>query len=172
MITFNYLINDFIDNAQLQSMYRAGTMYNSGQEGVLLDPSISAEDDGLLKKYLKVGVTLIAQVISGYTKDLRNSKGDILSMVGEPMEFDITYETVENSIVFRVNMPETFNLAVIKALDEAIKDTMENYILYRTGRSKGTEFESFQQDWETALGRVRAYINRRTETIRRSYSFI
>jgi hypothetical protein len=172
MIIFSYKISDFIANTQILSIYRASSAYNAGNEGVVYDTAISPEDESFMTKYLKAGASLVSQVISGYTKDLINKEGDTVLMVGQPFEFDVIYEMIEHSIVFRVNMPETFNQSVMPALDEAIKDALENYTLYRTAKLRAVEFASYQEDWETALGQVRTFIHRRTEGTRRSYKFI
>lgn len=172
MIIFNYKIEDFLNNAQVLSLYRSNSLLEKGSEHIVDDTAVSDEDETLLKKYLKAGASFIAQVISGYTKDLINSAGDTVPMEGEPFKFDVTYETVEHSIVFRLNMPETFNLSVLSTMDEAIKDTLENYVLWRVNEIKGTESASWKDSYETALGQVRNYINRRTQGTRRNYNLI
>lgn len=172
MIIFSYKISDFIGNAQVLSMYRASTAFNSGKDGIVDDTSLSGEDESLLKKYLKTGASFVAQAFSGYNKDLINKLRETVLMVGEPFEFDVTFETVENSIIFRVNMPETFNENGIPALDESIKDALENYMIFRTAKLRAIEYMSYQEDYESALGRVRTLIHRRTEGIRRSCNFI
>ena len=129
-------------------------------------------DDERLKKYLKTGCALLADTFSGYTKNLINSAGDVVLMEGEPFEFDVTYDTVENCFVFRMNMPETFNLTILTSLDEAVIDALENYVLYRISRMKTTESETYFEDWEAARSLIRGYIGRRTEGVKRNYNFI
>jgi hypothetical protein len=172
MIIFNYKISDFIDNAQVLSLYRVNTLLESKSENVVDDTAVSDEDESLSSKYLKAACVQIAQIISGYTKDLLQPDGTTILMEGSPFEFDVTYETVEHSIVFRINMSLNFNKAIITAMDEAIKDALESFVLYRTARTKGIEFISYQEDWENSIGQVRNYINRRTTGTRRNYNLI
>lgn len=172
MIIFNYKITDFTNNAKVLSIYRASSSFDSGKENTVGDIVLKESDESFLKKYLKIGVMNIAQVVSGYTKDLTNSLGVLVEMVGEPVEFNVAYESVADSIVFRLNMPETFNLSILSPMDESIKDCLENYMLYRTSKLKGLDYLSYQEDYEQALGQIRTYINRRTKGTVRNYNLI
>ena len=170
MIIFSYKISDIIDNAQVLSLYRSNSMLEKGSENTLDDTAVSDEDESLLKKYLKSGCSLIADILSGYTKDLINSDGNKVLMVGEPFEFDVTHETVAHSFVFRVNMPETFSESVVQLIDDAIKDALENYVLYRVAKLKMIEAETYFSDWENSRSQIRGYINRRTKSTVRNYN--
>jgi len=172
MIIFNYKISDFVNNAQILSLYRVNTLLDRGSENIVDDTAISDEDESISQKYLKAGCAIIAQAISGYTKDLLQSDGSIILMEGEPFEFDATYNTIQHSIVFRVNMPLNFNEAIIQSMDEAIKDALENYTIYRLAKIKGIDYMSYQEDWENSLGQIRTYINRRTTGTKRNYNLI
>lgn len=172
MIIFSYKISDFVNNAQVLSMYKASSSFNFGKEESSDDTSLKAEDVSFLTKYLKSGVMVLANIISGYTKDLTNSKREVVIMDGEPVEFDVVYGNEPNSIVFRLNMPETFNEAILGPMDEAIKDALESYVLYRTAKLRAVEYLSYQEDYEQALGQVRNYINRRIKGVRRNYNLI
>lgn len=169
MIVYNYLIADILNNAQVLSLYRANSLLNQGNDSIVDDTAVGSEDESLLKKYLKAGSALVANVLSGYTKDLLNSEGDTVLMEGVPFEFDVTYSEVDHQIVFRINMPETWPADAMLLADEAIKDALENYILYRANKFKMIDYRTYQEDHETALGNLRTYIHRRTETITRSY---
>lgn len=170
MIIFSDKISDIIGNAQVLSLYRSNSMLEKGSENVVDDSAISDEDESLLKKYLKSGCSLIANALSGYTKDLINSDGDTVLMEGEPFEFDITYSTVEHSFVFRVNMPETFRASVVDLIDDSIKDALENYVLYRVAKLKLIEGDTYFSDWESSLSQIRGYLNQRTKSTVRNYN--
>lgn len=165
MIVYNYKISDLLNNSQVLSLYRAGSQLEKNSEFFADDSTVSDEDESLLKKYLRSGCALIASALSGYTKDLYDVDGVTLL---EAYEFDITYETVENSIVFRVNMPSTFRSNAMLLIDDSIKDGLENYVLYRVAKLKQIESETYFSDWETQLGNVRSYLTRRTDVVKRS----
>lgn len=165
MITFTYSISDFISNIQVLSLYRGNSSLDKGPESILDDTAISSEDDALLKKYLKYGASLIAHTLSGYAKDLINSSGETVLMEGEPFEVSST------QVIFRINMPETFQVNVINQIDEAIKDALENYVLYRVAKQKLIEGETYFNDWEQSRGQIRSYLVARTKPTRRTYRF-
>jgi len=172
MIILSYKISDILDQSKITSLYRANMAVSSETPDALDSLGLHERDDERLKKYLKTGCALLADTFSGYTKNLINSAGDVVLMEGEPFEFDVTYDTVENCFVFRMNMPETFNLTILTSLNEAVIDALENYVLYRISRMKTTESETYFEDWEAARSLIRGYIGRRTEGVKRNYNFI
>lgn len=172
MIIFNYKISDFINSTEILSVYRANSLVDQSNAPEPNDSAISKDDEALIKKYLSIGASTIAQALSGYNKDLLDSLGNTLVMVGEPYEFNVVFEEVVGSIVYRINVPENFNLSVLEAFDNAIKDCLENYVLYRVCKNKAIEFKSYQEDYENALGQIRMYVNRRNGTIKRRYNLI
>ena len=166
MIIFNYQISDFINNVQILSQLRSNSRLAKGDENELDDTSITDDEEALVKKYLRAGCAEIADILSGYTNDLLDTD-EVTEL--EAFEFDVTYLTVENSIVFRVNMPTTFRTSAMKLIDEAIKDALENYLLYRVARHKTIEEKTYTEDCEKAKDQIRSYLTRRTGTIKRVY---
>ena len=170
MIIYNYKIADILNNSQIISLYRSNSLLEKGSENTLDDTAVSDEDESLLKKYLRTASALIADVMAGYNKDLINSAGDTVLFEGEPFEFDVTYDSVEHSIVFRSLMPETWPTTTLILIDDAIKDALENYVLYRVAKLKLIEGETYFSDWESALSQIKNYLTRRTEPIKRNYN--
>lgn len=169
LTTFNYKISDILGNAETFTLHRATSNLEKGNENTVDDIALSEEDEPTLKKYLRIVASEVADIISGYTQELIDEDG-VTELL--PYEFDVTYDSVEHSIVLRVNMPDTFNTAIIKPMDEAIIDAFENYVIYRVNKLKGIEFESYKQDYENSLGKIRAYINRRILGQKRNYLLI
>ena len=165
MIVFNYKISDLINNAQILSLIRTNSMLDKGTESVVDDFSINGEDEALVKKYLKTGAALIANVLSGYARNLLDVDG-VTEL--EAFEFDITYDSVEHSFVFRVNMPVTWPASAMILTDDAIKDGLENYVLYRIAKHKMIEGESYYLSFDDAAKMIRSYISRRTSTVIRA----
>jgi len=159
MVTFTYQITNILSNTQILSVY-AGV---SGQD-TFADDTVSKADESLLNKYLKTAASFVAQLLSGYNKDLVNKSGEKLLMEGEPFEYD-----TEGEIIFRINMPETFNQSVIPTLDLSIKEALEDYVLYRVSKLRHKDYESSQEDYENALSQIRNYIGRRTKPVVRDY---
>lgn len=140
-------------------------MLEKGNESVVDDFSINDEDEALVKKYLKTGAALVAHVLSGYARNLLDVDGETEL---EAFEFDVTYDEVEHSFVFRVNMPDTWPTSAMILIDEAIKDALENYVLYRLAKHKMIEGESYYTSYDDAVKMIRSHISKRTETITRS----
>lgn len=168
ILTMSYAIADLINNSKVFSVFRADILQSQGKvENVVDDTVLSDEDESICKKFLKVGASEIQNIISGYSKNLLDTDG-VTEL--SPFEFDVTFDTVPNSIVFRSNVPETFDTSVMIPMDESFKDAMENYILYRVNKIKGNEFESYKSDYEFALDNIRKYIHRRTKSVIRNYN--
>ena len=168
ILTMSYAISDILNNSKVFSVFRADVLHSQGKaENVVDDTVLSDEDESICKKYLKIGATEVANVISGYAKNLLDTDG-VTEL--EPFEFDVTYNAIPNSIVFRANLPETFQTAILALMDESFKDALENYILYRVNKLKGIEFQSYQADYETALSNIRKYVHRRTQSTIRNYN--
>ncbi len=164
MIIFNYTINEILDQSKIISLYRANTSLNAGIENALEELGIHEKDNDLLEKYLKTGCGLIADALSGYARNLLDEDG---TTELEAFEFDATYEDVTNSIVYRVNMPDAWPTSAMHLIDDAIKDSLENYVIYRINKQKGIDASSNFDDWETALGKIRSLLCRRTEPVLR-----
>jgi len=165
MIVFSYKISDFFTNAQVLSLIRTNSMLEKGNENTVDDFSINDEDEALVKKYLKTGCALIANVLSGYARNLLDVDG-VTEL--EAFEFDVTYSTVEGSFVFRVNMPDTWPTSGMILIDDAIKDALENYVLYRLAKHKMIEGESYYSSFDDSVKNIRSYLSRRTSTVTRS----
>ena len=165
MITFSYKISDLTNNAQILSLIRANSMLEKGSENTVDDFSISDEDEALVKKYLKTGAALIAHVLSGYARNLLDTDG-VTEL--EAFEFDVTFDSVEHSFIFRVNMPETWPTSAMVLIDDAIKDGLENYVLYRISKHKMIEGETYYLSFDDAVKSIRSYISRRTTTVIRA----
>lgn len=165
MITFNYKISNLINNVQVLSLLRVNTMLDKGPESVVDDFSINDEDESLVTKYLKTGCSLIANVLSGYARNLLDVDG-VTEL--EAFEFDVTYDSVEHSFLFRVNMPDTWPTSAMILIDDTIKDGLENYILYRIAKHKMIEGESYYLSFDDSVKLIRSYIHRRTTTVNRA----
>lgn len=167
MIQFSYTIESIVNNAQILSLLRTNSMQEKGSETVVDDYAINDEEEPLVKKYLKSGCSLIADTLSGYARDLLDEDG-VTAL--EAFEFDTTVDAVEDSFVFRVNMPDLWPTSAMTLCDEAIKDASENYVLYRIAAHKMIESNSYFQLWEEARGQLRALLSRRTDTVKRNYN--
>lgn len=169
MIIFNYHIHDLLNNAQLFSLYKSNALLNQGNDSVVDDTVISDEDQSLSMCYLEEASTLVADCLSGYTEDLLDIDGET---VPESYVFNTTYNSIADSIIFRVNMPTYFDEKVLKPLDYQIKSAMINFVLYRTAKLKGIEFQAYQSDYTENISKLLEYLQRRTKTVTRSYRFI
>ena len=174
MIVFTYQIDEFLNNAQVISLYRANALLQHVPE-IPLDDSVATthEDEAILTNYLKLGSSLIASAMAGYTTDLLDT--DLITPL-EALKYiteDLTADPVVNAqIIFRINVPTTFNNANITLIDHSIKDALENYVLYRLNKHKGHDWESFKEDYDTAMSQVLLYLNQRTKTVTRSFRMI
>lgn len=164
MIVFNYTISEILNQSKIISLYRANTSLNGGVENALEEQGLHEKDDPIIEKYLKTGCGLIADTLSGYARNLLDEDG-VTEL--EAFEFNVTYDNVANSIVYRVNMPTTWPESAMNLIDDAIKDSLENYVVYRINKQKGIDASSFFDDWEDARGRIRSLLSRRTEPVLR-----
>ena len=161
MIIFTFPIADFLQDAQIISMYRATALVQGKGELPIDDASITYEDTATIKKYLGIGSSFIASMMSGYTNDLYDTDRTTLLKA---------FETTDTNIIFRINVPETFNNANIPIVDESIKDYLINYVIYRINKNKGHNFESFDDDCNQAKSNILLALNQRTKTIKRKFN--
>ena len=178
-LTFKYKIKDITGNMQILSHYRENSLLQKGNDVPLDDTASTMADQSLLKKYLKAGCAVIANVFSGYTPVYDVDNETVL----DPFEFDVadpeielgegeTADPLENVFIFRASLPDTFNQSALIPMDEAIKDCLENYLLFRISKLMANENESFRQDYEDALSQVRGGIHRRTKGTTRNINNI
>lgn len=166
MIIFNYTISDIFTEAKTLCQYYLSTMPDE-QEESFEKMMIVDRDEDMLKVYLKTVSAKIAQIISGYSKYLYDT--DNVTLLS-PFEFDVTYSTVEHSIVFRVNMPDTFDTNKAIMLDDSIKNALVNYILFMFFKKKKLDFTVSFDDYGTALSEIRTYIHSRVQSTHRNYN--
>lgn len=171
MITISFKIAELLTEIKSLSEY-GSSMIPLDQAGALENSIIIDRDDEYLKSYLKSGCSNISQVLSGYTKDLINSAGEDVLMVGTPFEFDVTYATVANSIVFRLNMPETWSTDLAVLLGESMKNAMTNFTMYMYFRRKKMPFAVEYEEYQNSLSEIRTYIHQRTKAVKRNYNIL
>jgi hypothetical protein len=162
LIIFNFNVSDFISNPQIIAAYRTQTIFNSGGDPVTDNTKITSEDESVIRKYLKLACTKVADAFSGYTENITDTEG---TMEIPAYEFDVTYKEFDNQIVYRINMPDTFITGSIEGMDESIRDFLENYIIFRINKIRGVEYESYKYDSESAIGDLRCYLGRRTAPV-------
>lgn len=171
MIIFSYKISDLI--AEIKTLSEYGTsVIPVDRVDALENAIVDDRDDVIVKSFLKYGASNVAHIISGYTKDLINSDGDTVLMEGTPFEFDVTYDSVENCIVFRVNMPETWDENIMNILDESIKNSLVSFGLYQLYKKKKIDFTTELDDYNTSLTEIRKYIHARKVGTRRNYNML
>lgn len=189
LITLNYTIADFINNAKVLSVYRASSAYNEGKSSD--DTNLTNNDESFLEKYLKLACAEMVGIFSGYAYEIYAADG-VTAL--EPYEYDISVGTpaVAHQIVFRLVMqdaltvednsliaqnvrlrnlypvPPPFNKTALFLLDVMVKDALENFILFRTAKYRGIEFQSYQQDYKEALANVRSCLHKRTAPVVRN----
>lgn len=165
MITFSYKISDFVDAIKGLSEYRVVSQMSQAPESAVDDLVLTENNEPDISRFLKTGCIEIAELLSGYTKDLIDT--DNVTILNS-FEFDVTYNAVEHSIVFRVNMPATFRTSATKLIDDSIMDGLNSYMIYRINKFKGIEFATYLDDWKESKNRIRGFLCQRTEPIVRS----
>ena len=161
MIVFTYKLADFLNNAQVISMYRATALVQGKGELHIDDASITFDDTAVLKSYLRLASSFIVSMMSGYAKDLYDTDGTT------PLE---AFETNETDIIFRINDPVSFKQSNIPVIDESIKDSIINYLIFRINKNKGHNFESFEDDYNRANSSILLYLNQRSKPVARKYN--
>lgn len=177
MIIFTYKVSDILNNAQIQSLYRANALLQHNEEIPLDDSAATYEDQSILTNYLKKGCGVLSASMAGYGNALYDEDGitllpalEFVSEVIADPDADPAVVGVDAQVIFRVNMPDTWNTNLALPMDEAIKDTLENYIIYRLFQIKGHNFESFFNDYTTGMSKIMEFLNMRERPIRRSYA--
>ncbi len=175
MLVFTYAFDDVLNNVQVKSLYRANYHVQNGPE-INLDDTVTTtfEDKAILTNFLKKGAGLIAQAISGYAHAIYDVDG-ITPLQAIEFTPEIAADNTETppilytgaTVIFRVNMPPDFNNQSITSLDQNIMDYLENYVLYRLGKDKGHDFETYQDDYKTALSQILFLINQRIRPVTR-----
>lgn len=179
ILVFKQKIKEVTDNTQVLSQYRGNSVLQKGNDVQLDDTPLSLDDIKILRKYLKTACAEINKVLSGYQSSIEDADGNALV----PFEFDVadpdivldegeTADPDENIIIIRAGLPATFNTSVITHMDDAIRDALESYLLYRTSKHKMNETQSYYDDFTGAIGNLRTYINMRTASVRRNYNIL
>lgn len=169
MLTFTYKVAELISNAQAISMYRASSSHSQGNPGASNESTLTLEDESIMLKYLKLAANEVANAMGGYTKDLLDDDG-VTAL--EAFEFTQTTPVApteaEDVLIFRVNMPTTFNTAYTNQILSAIADAIENFILMRIAKYRSLEMASYKDDFDNAISLIKEYLTKRTATITRS----
>lgn len=166
-LTFNYSIPDLVTNILALSGLRSQSVFNNGGDAITDNTKLTNEDEALITKYLKAGCAHIADIMSGYASGILDEDG-VTEL--DPFEFDAELGDEENQIIFRAVMPDTFVEATVTPMDEVIKDALENYVIFRTAKIRGTEFQSYEDDYNKAIDKLRSYLNRRSSPVKRSFN--
>ncbi len=156
-------IQKIIDNARVMSDYRSKTEIDHGEQTII--PSINIVDGPVAKKLLEDGAAGIAGMMSGYFHGLKDGDGNAL----EGYEYDTAYEDTDGCIVYRLNMPLSFDQRLLGPLKRAVRGGLENYVLSRFADLTGFSSEQYEQHYRSELDKIRSYLSRRTTTIKRTY---
>lgn len=163
MITFSYTISDILEKCKMLTIYKASALIEPSPD-MADDIMLADEDTALFTKYLKTAASNIAYILSGYTKNLV----DVDSLPLAAFAFDVASS---GTIVFRVNMPLTFNTGMTDLLDEAINNALENFTLMKIAKLRGLDFAVYQESYEDARSAIRGYLAQRTAPINGGFSF-
>jgi len=169
MIAFYYEISKLISNIRVISDYRAKSEIDRGEQNII--PSVNLVDDPIAEKLLEDAGAEIALIMSGYFDGLVDEEGNEL----EGYEFDVTYldeetyQATENCMVFRLNMPSSFNTKLIGSIDRSIKSALENFVLYKFFMMVHFEPGTYEKNYNEDLEKIRYYIHQRTSPIKRAY---
>lgn len=164
MITFHYEIEKLLDNIRVVSDYRSKTAIDQGEQNII--PSVNVVDDPIAKKLLEDAAGEVAMVMSGHFGLMLDTDEETEL---ENYEYDVTYDGTANCIVFRLDLPDTFNERTIHALDRAVKNAMENYVLQRFLEMVNFDGRAFERMYQKEINKILLYLNVRTETIKRGY---
>lgn len=177
MIEFKYKEADILNNAQILSLYRANALLQHNEEIPLDDSAATYEDDSMLINLLHKGAGVVGASLAGYGKALYDTDGitllpavEFVSQVVADPDSDPVIDAVDAQVIFRINMPDTFSNDLVLPIDQAIRDTLESYVLYRIMKLKGHNYESYYDDYVQGLSQIMAYVSQRTKPIRRSYT--
>lgn len=173
MIVFTYIVNDLLNNAEIISQYRGNALLQHAEE-IPLDDTASSffEDRAILTNYLKKGAAILMASLNAYAINLIDADGieyEAYEWVNE-VAADPPVEYSPEQIIIRLGMPDNWNTSLAYAMDEAIKDTLENYMLYRLGKAKGHNFESYLDDYKEGVSSIMMFANQRNTTTKRRYN--
>jgi hypothetical protein len=170
MITFYYEISKLIDRAQIESLLFVKAIENKDTGLPALEEiAISDDDEQFIRKILlKAVANEIYGTLSPYSRTLSD-----LDTPLEGFEYEATYtpdegDPVDDCIIFRIIMPTYFDEEMVSPLENAIENTMINYVvsefLFRNNSDGSTHKKLYEQSKDDIL----KYINRRTK-LKRSY---
>ena len=172
MITFYYEIPKLIDRAQVKSLLFVKEIENKDTGlPALEENAISDDDEQLIRKtFLKDVANEIYGMLSPYSRTLAD-----LDTPLKGFEFEATYtpdegDPVLDCIIFRVIMPTYFDDEMVSPLENAIKNTIINYVVMEFLYHNNLDGSTFMKLYEKNKGEILKYINRRTK-LKRSYKW-
>ena len=169
MITFYYDIDKLLDNIRVKSDYRTNTEIDRGEEKLI--PSVNIADNPIAGKLLNDAGGELALLMSGYADGLIDAEENELEAYEYGVEYDdpVNLETITNAMVFRLNMPDTFNAKNKKGLDRTIKNAIEQYVLWKYNEMVNFDFRLYEAAYKLETDKLLLYLNKRTKTIQRGY---
>ena len=169
MITFYYDIDKLLDNVRVKSDYRTSTEIDRGEEKLI--PSVNVADNPIAERLLDDAGGELALLMSGYADGLTDEDGNELEAYEFGIEYDdpVNLETLTNAMVFRLNMPDTFNTKNKTGLDRTIKNAIEQYVLWKYNEMVNFDFRLYEAAYKRETDKLLLYLNKRTETIQRAY---
>jgi len=166
MIVFYYSIPDLVKRITEEGIRFIRRAKDQDGNSLLNILSVGDEDDSYVKKLLKeVSAQDIFSILEPYTSGLAD-----LDTPLEGYEWDVTYDTTANCVVFRMIETETMPAAIVTPMESAIENALVNktvsQFFVRNGWDGSLHNQLFEINKENLIG----YINRRSG-LKRTYKF-
>lgn len=162
MQEFNYDIANLKSRIQFESMQKAKNIRSESGESQVDCVAINDKDLIFIGKLLETASITVYSVLEPYAHAIETDF-EVL-----PYEFDVTYDSVDGQIVYRVVWPDTFPVTAVALIDNSIEnyliDTCKSEFLSKSGIDNSQEKADSERDYSDLL----TYINRRNG-LKRTY---
>lgn len=168
MVPFYFEIPKLINRAEVEVLLFVKSLKNDDDLPALEELAIGVEDENPVRKILKDAANKVYQTISPYSRGLAD-----LDTPLEGFEFAATYTDADDTetadcIIFRIIEPTNYDEVVRLPLDNAIENTLINFVvsewLYRNGADGSTHKDRYEENRDDIL----KLISRRT-ALKRTY---
>jgi hypothetical protein len=159
MEEFYYRLSDLHETATTESAIALDSV-EVGEGASLTDKYLlSADDENMFRRLLKVAGSVIYKRIHRRGREVPNS-----------YEFDVIFNNEPGFIVFRLDFPETFDLALIPAIDSQLREALIFHTLagWFSKNRRNFQADYYNNLFEEQSDQLKSLIEMRTKIKRNS----
>lgn len=163
MLVFYYEISELVKKVTQKSIYHAKHAKDEQGNPMIDKISVGPEDETFIKSLIKKAAIELFSMMEPYTHELADLDDPL-----EGFEWDATYDTTDNCVIFRVVETETMPTTVVKLMENSIESALVNYPVGHFLVHNQVDGTLYIDLWNNDKDNVLSYINRRSG-LKRTY---